>query len=417
MEITKIREAIISTNLARELVESVLSRIRHGNLTLIRPDGSEVVYGDPNSTPVKLEILDERFYKHCLFFGDIGFGEAYMDKWWTTPDLYILLKLIINNMHEIGGLSGSENKAAGNLLKLVNRGAHLMRSNTITGAKKNIQEHYDLSNDFYALWLDPTMTYSSAYWVQEGLSLEEAQIGKWESLAQNLELKESDEVLEIGTGWGGFACYAAKKYGCKVTTTTISQEQHKYAQELFKREGVDHLITLLFEDYRNIVGKFDKIISIEMMEAIGHKYLPTFFKVLNDRLKPQGMISFQVITCPDSRYDEYRNSVDWIQKHIFPGALLPSVGHMLKVINDVSDLQLQKFRDMGTHYAKTLRTWDKNFDKVKSQITELGFDEKFQRKWHYYLKYCEAAFDMRNISVVQMTLTRPNNTKLGSEVL
>jgi cyclopropane-fatty-acyl-phospholipid synthase len=412
MEIAKIREAVISPAFARDLVEKILSRIKHGHLLMKRIDGSEISFGDLKTAPVRVEIRDEKFYNHCLFYGDIGFGEAYVEGWWTTTDLYQLLRLIINNMHELGGLSGSERKMAGNLLKFINRGAHLLRSNTITGAKKNIQEHYDLSNDFYKLWLDPSMTYSSALWTQDDLTLEEAQREKWKSLAENLELKGTDHLLEIGTGWGGFACFAAKEYGCRIDTYTISKEQHKYAQELFKREGVEHLITLHLEDYRNIQGTFDKIVSIEMMEAIGHEYFPTFFKVLHQHLKPQGLVSYQVITCPDSRYDEYRRSIDWIQKHIFPGALLPSVGHLMTVINEVSDMQLLKFRDFGPHYARTLRMWDENFKAVKDKIQELGFDEKFQRKWHYYLKYCEAAFDARNISVVQMTLTRPNNTQI-----
>lgn len=417
MEVTKIQKAILESSLPRSVVESVMGRIKHGSLLMKHSDGSEKRYGDPLTQPINVTIHDERFYLHCLLYGDIGFGEAFMYGWWTTTDLAGVLKTLINNMQELGGMSGSKAKASGNVLKAVNRAAHLFRANTLAGARKNIQEHYDLSNDFYSLWLDPTMTYSSAYWTQKDMTLEEAQRAKWKALAENLELKPEDDLLEIGTGWGGFACYAAKEYGCKVTTITISEEQHKYAKALFEREGVADKITLHLQDYRKIKGTFSKIVSIEMMEAIGHAFLPIFFKVLNDRLRPNGLVSFQVITCADSRYEEYRKGVDWIQKHIFPGALLPSVGHMTKVINEVSELQLVKFRDMGPHYAKTLRAWDKNFTRVENKIETLGFNETFRRKWHYYFQYCEAAFETRNISVVQMTLTRPNNSTIQSDVL
>lgn len=416
MEISKIRAALTGAKLARSAVDSVLGRLRHGSLIVRHADGTEARYGDATSAPVVLEINDERFYAHILFYGDIGFGEAYMQGWWTTSDVATLLKLLIGNMQELGGMSGSKGKAAGNLLKVVNKTYHLFRANTLAGSRKNIQEHYDLSNDFYALWLDPTMTYSSALWNRPDMSLEDAQRAKWRSLAESLELKANEELLEIGTGWGGFALFAVKEYGCRVTTITISDEQYKYAKALFEREGVADRITLHLKDYRKIEGTFDKIVSIEMMEAIGHAFLPIFFKVLNQRLKPNGLVSFQVITTPDSRYHEYRQGVDWIQKHIFPGGLCPSVGHLLSVINDETEFQVLRFLDFGPHYAKTLRAWDRNFTRAEDKITKLGFSETFRRKWHYYLKYCEAAFDTRNVSVVQVTLTRPNNTSIKSDV-
>jgi len=316
------------------------------------------VFGDKSAKPIIMEVLDDKVYAHCVLYGDIGFGEAYVNNWWTTPDLYQLMTLLIDNMHELGGFSGSQSKMKGNFLKVLNRSFHLLRSNTKTGSKKNIQEHYDLSNEFYQLWLDKSMTYSSALWGNAHQSLEEAQKEKWKALAQNLELKKEDHLLEIGTGWGGFACYAAKEFGLKITTITISQEQHKYAKELFQREGVADQIELKLMDYRDLEGRFDKIVSIEMMEAVGHSFIPTFFSKLDQLLKPQGLFSFQVITSPDSRYDEYRKSVDWIQKHIFPGGFIPSVGHLTKVYNQVSELQLVKFRDFGPHYAKTLKIWN-----------------------------------------------------------
>jgi len=412
MERAQLREGTLSKPVFRRLVEDVLARIRHGALEVRHSDGSIERFGDAHAAPVRLEILSADFYRECVLFGDIGFGESYTRGDWTTPDLKALIMLMIRNMDELGGMSGSKAKLKGNVLKIVNKSAHLLRANTLAGSKKNIQEHYDLSNAFYQLWLDPTMTYSSALWTTPELTLEQAQVAKWRALAESLELKASDKLLEIGTGWGGFACFAAKEYGCQVTTITISKEQHRYATELFRREGVDHLITLHLEDYRKITGTFDKIVSIEMMEAIGHRFLPVFFRVVDRHLKPQGLLSFQVITCPDKRYEEYRKSVDWIQKHIFPGGLLPSVGHLMKVVNDVCDLQLLRFRDFGPHYARTLKEWHERFTRAEADVRKLGFSDNFIRKWRYYLQYCEAAFRMRNVSVVHVTLTRPNNTQL-----
>jgi cyclopropane-fatty-acyl-phospholipid synthase len=287
-----------------------------------------------------------------------------------------------------------------------------MNRNSLKKSRENISFHYDLNNDFFQSFLDSTMTYSSALYTDKNMSLEEAQNAKYQNLCDNLELKESDEVLEIGCGWGGFSRYAASKYGCKFTCLTISKEQFDFAVAKNKEVGLDHLIEVKMQDYRLETKQFDKIASIEMMEAIGHEYLPTFYKKVSGLLKPEGIFSYQVITCPDSRYTQFRKGIDWIQKHIFPGSLLLAVGHMTKVFNEVSDMQLHKFIDFGPDYARTLNEWHKRFNDELPKIRTLGFDEPFIRKWNYYLKYCEAAFEMRNISVVQMTLVRPNNKTL-----
>lgn len=254
------------------------------------------------------------------------------------------------------------------------------------------------------------MTYSSGYFANEHTSLEESQYAKYDRLAQQLKIKATDHVLEIGSGWGGNAIFLAKKYGCKVTSVTISKEQQKLAMERVHAEKLEDKVSVIIQDYRKITGTFDKIVSIEMLEAVGHQYLETYFEKCQELLKPDGIFAFQVITSPDSRYDKLRNGVDWIQKHIFPGSLLPSVAAINKAINETGDLTLVDLKDMGLDYARTLHLWfiafNKNLDKVKA----LGFSETFIRKWNYYLNYCEAAFAMRNINVMQMVYSRPNNT-------
>jgi cyclopropane-fatty-acyl-phospholipid synthase len=253
------------------------------------------------------------------------------------------------------------------------------------------------------------MTYSSAYFEKEGMELSNAQIAKYESLCKSMKIKPGDHVLEIGSGWGGNAIHLAKNHNCKVTTVTISEEQFKFAKEKIEKENLSDKIEVKLMDYRLISGQFDKIISIEMLEAVGHEFFDVFFKKCHDLLKPKGVLGFQVITCPDSRYDSLRKGVDWIQKHIFPGSLLPSVSALNGSINRTGEMTLMNLKEMGLHYAQTLRMWREKFNENLDEVKALGFDDKFIRKWNYYFSYCEAAFDMRNISVMQMVYTRPNN--------
>lgn len=299
-----------------------------------------------------------------------------------------------------------------NLLGHYNRILHKLRPNSLTTSRRNIAEHYDLGNDFYELFLDPTMTYSSALFTSPNQSLEAAQIAKYDSLCRKLKLQPTDHVLEIGSGWGGFSCHAAKNYGCKITTVTISEAQFNYAKARFEREGIADRVEIKLMDYRLITGRFDKIASIEMLEAVGAAYLETYFAKCHEVLKPDGLLGVQMITCPDARYDALRQGVDWIQKHIFPGSLLLSVGRVNQALNQTGDLFLHDFLDLGNSYAKTLKLWRENFNQQLAGIRALGFDEKFIRKWNYYFSYCEAAFAMRNISVVQAVYTRPNNPTL-----
>lgn len=389
----------------------LLQPMKKGNLRLELPDGRVVHLGESTEINASVRVLDQVFFKHCLLYGDIGFGESYVNGWWDTDNITNVVKWFLLNVDNAPTVSGSSAKSLLlNLLKLNNRTFHLGRNNSLSGSRKNISEHYDLSNQFFSLFLDPSMTYSSAYFKNSGMTLEEAQLAKYERLCQQLKLKPVDHVLEIGSGWGGNAIYMAKNYGCKVTTVTISQEQHDLAVQKIEAAGLTHKITVLLQDYRKLTGNYDKIVSIEMLEAVGAEFYETYFKKCHELLNKNGLLALQVITCPDSRFESLKNGVDWIQKHIFPGSLLPSVAAINGAINKVSDFTLVDLKDIGTHYAHTLNTWHRAFNERLSDVKELGFNEAFIRKWNYYLCYCEAAFAMRNIHVMQMLYTRPNNT-------
>ena len=279
-------------------------------------------------------------------------------------------------------------------------------------SRRNIAEHYDLGNDFYSLWLDETMTYSAARFETADQKLEDAQASKYDALCQKLDLKPTDHVLEIGCGWGGFCTHAARTYGCRVTAVTISKEQFAYATARVEREGLADKVEIRLQDYRHIEGQFDKIASIEMLEAVGDQYLETWFAKCHEVLKPDGLLAFQAITTPDCRHSNLRKGVDWIQKHIFPGSLLLSLARLNEAANRTGDLFLHGLEDLGAGYAKTLSLWHERFNDRLDEVSSLGFDGTFIRKWNFYLKYCEAAFATRNISVVQAVYTRPNNTAL-----
>jgi cyclopropane-fatty-acyl-phospholipid synthase len=310
-------------------------------------------------------------------------------------------------------MSGSRaKKILVNLLGWQNRISHLLRPNSLTTSRRNISEHYDLGNDFYKLFLDPTMTYSSALFRSKTQTLKQAQSAKYDRLCRQLKLKPGEHVLEIGSGWGGFSLHAAKNYGVRITTVTISEEQFKFARELFKKENLADKIEIKLMDYRLLTGQFDKIVSIEMIEAVGDEYLETYFAKCHELLKPHGLLALQMITCPDSRHDSLRKNVDWIQKHIFPGSLLLSIHRVNEALRKTGDLFLHDLKDLGLSYAETLKRWRIAFNQNENAVRELKFDTRFIRKWNYYLSYCEAAFAMRNISVVQAIYTRPNNPTL-----
>ncbi|WP_316797735.1 cyclopropane-fatty-acyl-phospholipid synthase family protein [Pedobacter frigidisoli] len=402
-----------STGFFEKVVLSALSKMTLGKLELALPNGEVMTFGNgEGKISADIQVNHPDFFKSIALYGDIGFGEGYTAGLWDTSNITHVINWVLLNVENAPSVTGSKVKSiALNLFKFVNKITHVRRANTLAGSQKNISEHYDLNNDFFATFLDKTMTYSSGYFLDEHTSLEDAQYAKYDRLAKQLKVKATDHVLEIGSGWGGNAIFLAKNYGCKVTSVTISREQQKLAVERVREEGLQDRVSVIIQDYRKIEGTFDKIVSIEMLEAVGHQYLETYFGKCQSLLKKDGIFAFQVITSPDSRYEQLRGGVDWIQKHIFPGSLLPSVAAINKAINNTGDLTLVDLKDMGLDYAKTLHLWFVAFNKHLDKVKALGFDETFIRKWNYYLNYCEAAFAMRNINVMQLVYTRPNNTE------
>lgn len=395
-----------------KVIIDLLSKMQLGTLCLTLPSGEVLHIGNgEGGVTASVDIKNNSFFQRCVLYGDVGFGEAYVDGDWDTDNITNVIKWFLLNVDNAPSVSGSNTKAfILNTLKFFNRLSHIKRANSLNGSRKNIAEHYDLNNDFFALFLDPSMTYSSAYFKEEGMGLVAAQIAKYDRLCKQLHLQPTDHVLEIGSGWGGNAIYMAKNYGCNVTTVTISEEQYKMAKERIEQEGLSRKIDIQLKDYRNITGSYDKIVSIEMLEAVGANFLDVYFRKCNELLKKTGILAFQVITCPDSRFESLRRGVDWIQKHIFPGSLLPSVSAINKSINNTGDLTLVDLKDIGLDYATTLIKWREEFNKNIAAVKQLGFDNRFIRKWNYYFCYCEAAFAMRNINVMQMVYVRPNNT-------
>lgn len=394
-------------------VLKALSKMTRGILNLTLPNGDLMQFGTSGSgIQADIQVKYDEFFKCVVLYGDIGFGEAYVNGLWETNNITNVIKWVLLNIENAPSVSGSKTKTlALNLFKWFNRIYHNGRSNSISGSQKNISEHYDLNNDFFATFLDETMTYSSGYFHKENISLLDSQYAKYQRLCDQLHLKATDHVLEIGSGWGANAIYMAQHYGCKVTSVTISREQQKLAAERIAAAGLSDRVEVIIQDYRNITGTYDKIVSIEMLEAVGHNYYDIYFAKCNELLKPNGIFALQVITSPDSRYDSLRKGVDWIQKYIFPGSLLPSVAKINEAVNRTSELTMVDLKDMGLDYARTLRLWYEEFNRNIHAVKSLGFDEEFIRKWNYYFNYCEAAFEMRNINVMQMVYARPNNTE------
>jgi len=401
-----------STGFFEKVVLNALSKMTLGKLELTLTSGEVLIFGDgEDKISANIQVNHPDFFKSIALYGDIGFGEGYTSGLWDTTNITNVVKWVLLNIENAPSVTGSKVKSVAlNVFKVLNKLTHVRRANTLAGAQKNISEHYDLNNDFFSTFLDKTMTYSSGYFLDESVGLEESQYAKYDRLAKQLKIKPTDHVLEIGSGWGGNAIFLAKNYGCQVTSVTISKEQQKLAIERVKEADLEDKVSIILQDYRNIEGTFDKIVSIEMLEAVGHQYLETYFEKCQSLLKQDGIFALQVITSPDSRYDKLRNGVDWIQKHIFPGSLLPSVAAINKAVNNTGDLTLVDLKDMGLDYAKTLHIWYIEFNKHLDKVKALGFDDNFIRKWNYYLNYCEAAFAMRNINVMQLVYTRPNNT-------
>ena len=385
-----------------------------GKLSLRFPEGQEIYFGsDKDRNQAAVRINSEDFFKKCVLYGDVGFGESYVDGDWDSGDITgVIAWMILNVENHPTLMDAKEKKSPINFLGFLNHLRHRLNANTVKKSQKNISAHYDLGNNFFRLFLDPGMTYSCAYFDAHETNLAHAQERKYAELCRKLRLKPSDRVLEIGSGWGGFALHAAKHYHCHVTTITISKEQYDYARQRFLREGLSDKIEARLVDYRHMDGRYDKIASIEMIEAVGHEHLTSYFSQCHKFLKKDGLLGLQMILSPDHRYESFRKRPDWIQKHIFPGGLLPSLEAIVSAMRKTGDLGMLDYEDMTPFYAKTLALWRENFLRASEEIRSLGFDEKFIRKWNYYFSYCQAAFSMRNISVAQAVFSRPNNHHL-----
>ena len=391
--------------LARRIVLSRLEKLQVGQIVL-GESGEQAVFGHSTAefpAAVQLRVLNPRFYSDIAFGGSVGAGEAYIHGHWACDELSDLLRILIRNREVLEEMDSGLALLSSPLRKVL----HVLNRNTRKGSRKNIAAHYDLGNDFYQLWLDPSMMYSSAYFDTPGTTLEVAATTKLDRICRKLELSADDSVMEIGTGWGGFAIHAAKHYGCHVTTTTISQQQYDHAKQAISDAGLQDKITLLFQDYRDLEGSFDKLVSIEMIEAVGHEYHDNYFRKCCDLLKPEGQMLLQAITIADQRYDKYKTGVDFIKRYIFPGGCLTSVTDMTRTLTRHTDMRVIHLEDIGPHYATTLRHWHDRFFAHIDKVRELGYSDAFIRMWQFYLCYCESAFTERAIGDVQMLIMRP----------
>ena len=388
-------------NLARLLMLRQFSLLHTGSLTLI--DGKEQRHFGHGLPQVQLTVHHPTFYADLAFGGSVGAGESYMAGAWSCSDLTDLIRLMVLNQDVLDRVEGSFARLTGPLRK----GLHWLNRNNRSGSRRNIGAHYDLGNDFFRLMLDDTMTYSCGIFETPQSTLREASIAKLDAICRKLDLQPDDHVLEIGTGWGGFALHAAQYYGCRVTTTTISRNQYELARERVAAAGLSERITLLLEDYRDLTGSYDKLVSIEMIEAVGHQFYDTYFAQCARLLKPNGQMLLQAITITDRRYESARHSVDFIQRYIFPGCTIPSVTAMLDSITRASDLKLSHLHDIGPHYATTLRRWRENFFEHIDAVRAQGYPESFIRMWEFYLCYCEGGFAERALGDVHMLLVKP----------
>ncbi len=389
-----------------KLVDALLCGIASGALTIELPDGESRSYGDA-AAPVRIKVNAWRFFSKLVRGGSVGLGESWVHGDWESADLTGVIELFIDNIARV-----NEKRLK---VGLARRGFRLLRhalhSNSRSGSRRNIHAHYDLGNDFYRTFLDSeTMMYSCALFESPEESLAAAQQRKIASIIAMARIEREHHVLEIGCGWGGFAIEAARSTGCRVTGITVSREQYDLARQRVAEEGVEERVTILMSDYRDVQGTFDRIVSIEMLEAVGHAYYGTFMAHCDRLLKPGGRIVLQSITIPDQRYAEYRRNPDWMQKYIFPGGMLPSLTELCKAMTRSSALTVDSLGNIGIHYAETLRRWRQTFECRTEELEQLGYDEKFRRKWIYYLCYCEAGFRKRYIYDVQMVLLRPGVT-------
>jgi cyclopropane-fatty-acyl-phospholipid synthase len=390
---------------ARKILLRLLEHLSRGKLTLI--DGDHAQSFGSRSAEFLLEAVvtvhHPRFYRSTVFGGTVGSAEAYINGYWTADDLTALIRILTLNQDVFNQME----KGLARMVAPMRMLFHFLNKNTRRGSRENILVHYDLGDDFYKLFLDETLTYSCGIFETEDSSLKDASDAKYDRICQKLRLGGGDHVLEIGTGWGGFAIHAARHYDCRVTTTTISDNQHQLAAQRFADAGLTDKITLLKQDYRDLSGRFDKLVSIEMIEAVGHHFLDTFFRVCSERLKPDGIFLLQAITIRDQVFEKHKRSVDFIKRFIFPGSCIPSITAISRSIARATDLKLFHLEDITPHYARTLREWRRRFFDNIDAVRDLGFSEAFIRMWEYYLCYCEGGFAERYIGDVQMLFTKP----------
>jgi len=389
---------------SERLLSARLSQLEHGEITLVEGERRRRFGRVTARCPLQatIHVRDARFHAETAFGGSVGAGESYMAGDWWCDDLTALVRILLHNRNVIEGVDGGWARVSGPLRKIL----HAAARNTRGGSRRNIGAHYDVGNDFFALFLDPTMMYSSAVFERADMTLEQAQVAKLDRICRKLALQPGDRVLEIGTGWGAFALHAASRYGCHVTTTTISREQHALARRRIDAAGLGERITLLGDDYRDLRGRYDKLVSIEMIEAAGHAYFETYFRCCSDRLEPGGLMLLQAITIADQQYEAARDSVDFIKRHIFPGCCIPSIAAIGASVARASELRIVGLEDIGPHYATTLAHWRANLLRNVDRARAMGHGEAFLRMWEFYFAYCEGGFAEGALGDAQILLAK-----------
>jgi cyclopropane-fatty-acyl-phospholipid synthase len=398
--------ASLLARLGRRLLLKQLAGFTRGELRVVEPTGAEFRFGrrsEECDLACTLYIEHPQTYADAAFGGTVGAGEAYIRGLWRCDDLTNLVRIFVANREQMNELDSKWSLVSRPLLRLF----HWANRNSRNGSARNIAAHYDLGNDLYELMLDETMAYSCGIFPRPGASLAVASTTKFEAACRKLDLKSTDHVLEIGTGWGGFAIHAVERYNCRVTTTTISRAQYEYAQKKIAARGLSDRITVLLKDYRDLEGRYDKLVSIEMVEAVGAKYLDGYFAHCARLVKPEGAMLLQAITIQDQFYERALKSVDYIQRYVFPGSFIPSVEALTRSLRKATDFKIFHLEDIGPHYARTLRMWRERFFRNLGKVRALGYNENFVRLWEYYLCYCEGGFLERQLGTVQMLLTKP----------
>lgn len=401
--------APVTSRVARRLVCQQLAQLKEGVLTVRESGYDDLVFGDGDTghVPAELVIHHHSTWRDLLTGGSVGAAESWVAGDWNSPDLIALLRFFTRNVDRMNEFEDRFSWITRPALKSL----HWLNRNTKAGSRKNISAHYDLGNDLFEMFLDPTMMYSSAIYPDKDSSLDEAAIHKLDTICRKLDLKPGDRVIEIGTGWGGFAIHAASHYGCHVTTTTISEEQLALARQRVAEAGLEDRVTLLFDDYRDLAGQFDKLVSIEMIEAVGPQFLDSYLSQISVLLKPDGLALIQAINLPEQRYQRALRNVDFIQRYIFPGSFIPSFGAILESVRKGSNLVLTHAEDIGFHYARTLHDWCERFMASSHRLEANGYDRAFRRLWQFYFAYCEAGFSERAIGVSQLVLAKPGNKR------